>query len=122
MLIYLYATNQHPRSNHLGEMSPKPKKGIFTLSHPCVAVSNWGSITRGGGRLVVAASCMIINFLLSNLLCLYFLSISQVLLSDREENFLQSSKYYFLNFQFRHFEQQGCYNIAKLTKKNSCQN
>ena len=38
MLIYLHATNQHPRSNHLGEMSQKLKKGIFTLSHPCVAV------------------------------------------------------------------------------------
>ena len=38
MLIYLHATNQHPRLNHLGEMNQKPKKGIFTLSHPCVAV------------------------------------------------------------------------------------
>ena len=38
MLIYLHATNQHPRLNHLGEMNQKPKKGIFTLSHSCVAV------------------------------------------------------------------------------------
>ena len=38
MLIYLHATNQHPRLNHLGEMNQKPKKGISTLSHPCVAV------------------------------------------------------------------------------------
>ena len=28
----------HPRSNHLGEINQKPKKEIFTLSHPCVAV------------------------------------------------------------------------------------
>ena len=40
MLIYLHATNQHPRLNHLGEINQKPKKGIFTLSHPCVAVDN----------------------------------------------------------------------------------
>ena len=30
MLIYLHANNQR--------YDPKPKKGIFTLSHPCVAV------------------------------------------------------------------------------------
>ena len=39
MLIYLHATNQHPRLNHLGEINQKPKKGIFTQSHPCVAVT-----------------------------------------------------------------------------------
>ena len=43
MLIYLHATNQHPRLNHLGEINQKSKKGIFTLSHPCVAVNNINS-------------------------------------------------------------------------------
>ena len=42
MLIYLHATNQHPRLNHLGEINQKPKKGIFTLSHLCVAVKASG--------------------------------------------------------------------------------
>ena len=30
--------HQHPTSNHLGEMNKTTKKGIFTLSHPCMAV------------------------------------------------------------------------------------
>ena len=38
MLICMYAKNNHPRSNHLGEINQKQKKEIFTLSHPCVAV------------------------------------------------------------------------------------
>ena len=46
MLNYLHATTQHPKSNHLGEMNQKSKKGILTLSHPCVAVCVWGG---GGG-------------------------------------------------------------------------
>ena len=41
MLIYLHATNQHPRFNHQGEMNQQPKTGIFTLSHPYVAVFWW---------------------------------------------------------------------------------
>ena len=38
MLTYLHANNKHPRSNHLGDMNQKPKKEIFTLSHPCMEV------------------------------------------------------------------------------------
>ena len=38
MIIYLHETNQHPRANHLGENNQKLKKGILTLSRPCVAV------------------------------------------------------------------------------------
>ena len=33
-----HKVDKHPRSNHLGEMNQKPKKEIFTLSQPCLAV------------------------------------------------------------------------------------
>ena len=31
IMLILHAKNQHPKSNHQGEMNQKPKKGIFTL-------------------------------------------------------------------------------------------
>ena len=44
------------QKKRLGEMNPKPKKVIFTLSHPCVAVEYIGCeiISDGVGEL---ASC-----------------------------------------------------------------
>ena len=60
MLIYLHATNQHSRSNHLGD-GPNQKKGIFTLSHPCVAVRDESDICMMIGKRVNANASTLVR-------------------------------------------------------------